>query len=105
MKRTHNESAIELMSEKSVMFINDMSAIMACNMMAMHFASEGFLTTTYMSKENGSYEVCVHFDLDHTPTLPEGYLYTSYNITSYDHYFNGKPCRIRCKTYRFSVKK
>lgn len=104
MKRINNELALELKSEKSVMFINDMAAIMACNMMALYFASEGFLTTTHMSKENGSYEVCIHFNLDHYPILPQGYLYTSYTITSHDHYFNGEQHRIRCKTYRFSVK-
>lgn len=105
MKRTNNKFVLELQSEKSVMFMNDMAAIMACNMMALHYASEGFLTTTSMCKENGSYEVCVHFDLNHTPTLPQGYLYSSYNITSHNHYFNGKESRIRCKTYRFSVKR
>ena len=105
MKRTNNEFCIELKSEKSVTFINDTAAIMAANMMAMYFASEGFLTTTYMNKANGSYEVCVHFDMWHTPTLPQGYLYTSYSITSHDYSKNGLNSRIRCKTYRFSVKR
>ena len=105
MKRTNNEFTLELKSEKSVMFNNDMAAIMACNMMALYFASEGFLTTTYMNKENGSYEVCIHFDFKHTPTLPKGYAYSSYDITSHEYYSDGEQHRVRCKTYYFKVKR
>ena len=103
MKRTDNKFAIELESEKSVNFKTDIEAIMACNMMALHFANEGFLTTTSLNKESGRYEVCVHFEMEHTPTLPQGYLYTSYNITSHEYYSYGQITRVRCKTYRFSV--
>ena len=104
MKRTDNKFAIELESEKSVNFTTDIEAIMACNMMALHFANEGFLTTTRMDKNNGTYEVCVHFDLGHTPTHPQSYPYSSYNITSHAYYLYGSTKRVRCKTYSFVVK-
>lgn len=103
MKRTDNKFAIELESEKSVNFKTDIEAIMACNMMALHFANEGFLTTTHLCKENGTYELCVHFDLRHTPTLPQGYLYSSYNITSHEYNSYGETKRVRCKTFSFRV--
>lgn len=103
MKRTDNKFAIELESEKSVNFKSDIEAIMACNMMALYFANEGFLTTTRLCKENGCYEVCVHFDMGHTPTLPQGYLYSSYNITSHEYYSYGQITKARCKTFSFSV--
>lgn len=103
MKRIDNKFAIELESEKSVNFKSDIEAIMACNMMALHFANEGFLTTTRLYMGTGSYELCVHFDLSHTPTLPQGYLYSSYNITSHEYYSYGQITRVRCKTYRFKV--
>lgn len=105
MKRTDNKFAIELESEKSVNFTTDIEAIMACNMMALYFASEGFLTITHLCMENGTYELCVHFDMGHTPTLPQGYLYSSYNITSHDYYSYGEIKRVRCKTYSFRVNK
>lgn len=103
MKRTDNKFAIELESEKSVNFKTDIEAIMACNMMALYFANEGFPTNTRLCKENGTYEVCVYFDMRHTPTLPQGYLYSLYNITSFKSYSYGQIKRIRCKTFSFKV--
>ena len=105
MKRTINKIGITLESETSVMFINDMAAIMACNMIAFYYASEGFLTATQMYKGNGSYEVCVHFDFKHAPTLPKGFVYSSYDITSHEYYSDGEQHRVRCKTYYFKVKR
>lgn len=105
MKRTSNKFGLKLESETSVMFINDMAAIMACNMVALHFASEGFLVATHMYKGNGNYEVCVHFDFKHTPTLPKGYAFSSYDITSHEYYSDGEQQRVRCKTYYFRVQR
>ena len=105
MKRTDNAFSIELESEHGQEYINDFAAISAATMLQMNFAMEGFLCVSHLNKENGCFEVTVHFDLHHIPTLPQGYTCTYYTITSHTHCIGNTPCYVRCKTFYFRVKR
>lgn len=57
-------------------FVNDAMAIMAANAVAMYFATQGYLTSSYFSKRTRSYEVIIHRDVEETIVLPRGYVAT-----------------------------
>lgn len=57
-------------------FINDAMAIIAATEVAMYFANQGYLTSSYLCKRTRSYEVTIHRDVEETIVLPRGYVAT-----------------------------
>lgn len=50
-------------------------------------------------------ELDVHFDMNTYPKNPQGYLFTSYRVSSHEYYRNGKIERVRVKSYSFKAGK
>ena len=101
MKRTSNPYAIELVSDRQEKYINDFNAMAAANALAFAIASQGFLTCTRFDRGNKTFEVCVHFDLQHIPVVPHGYSFTWRSITSSQSSY--RDSRVRCITYFFEA--
>lgn len=57
-------------------FANDAMAIMAANAVATYFATQGYLTSSYLSKRTRSYKVTIHREVEETIVLPRGYVAT-----------------------------
>lgn len=64
-------------------FVNDATAILAATSVATYFATQGNLTTIYLSKRTRNYEVTIHRDLEETIELPRGYVATKQTDIDY----------------------
>lgn len=104
MKRTDNHFQLELISERGMEFINDFAAIAAATQLQMYFAMQGYMVTSHINGENGSYEITIHFSGKHYPSHPQGYNYSEYSLTSQEAWIGKAMKRIRCKSYYFRVK-
>lgn len=84
-------------------FINAATAIMAMQAAQIYYALAGYVTTSSISLENGRCELTIHFDGKPYPTLPNGYLYSTKEITSHVFYsaICGGATRVRCLEFAY----
>lgn len=79
-------------------FINAANAIMALQAAQMYYSLAGYCTSSSINLETGRCELTIHFEGKPFPTLPNGYKYSTKEITS--HYFYSEICggatRVRC---------
>ena len=103
MKKENRNGMIEITSEENEKFINEIAAIMACQMVQMFYAQQNYLTTNSINLQNKRVELTVHFDNLTVPTTPKGYQYTTKKITSHQYWSNvtNNFERVRCIDYEF----
>lgn len=84
-------------------FINKDAAVMAFQAAQVYFIQAGFLTTSYVSLQNASIELTVHFDLPNMPKLPIGYNWSHKELSSNAYYSEADkaPDYVRCLTLRY----
>lgn len=84
-------------------FINAANAIMAMQAAQIYYALAGYLTTSSINIENGRCELSVHFDGKPYPKLPNGYKYSTKEITSHEFYSEvcGGVTRVRCLDFKY----
>lgn len=63
-------------------FVNELTAIMAATALVSHFASQGFCCSCYFNTRCKIIELDVHFGEGRYPNTPQGYLYSSFEISS-----------------------
>lgn len=94
-------------TDKQAEFLNAATAIMALQALQMLYTLQGYLTYSHINVSNGCVELTIYFEGKPFPKLPQGYLYTRREITSFTYWSNQcrKLERIRRVIFRFEFKK
>lgn len=102
-KGKNSAGALFIRSDRNEKFIDQFNAASACQIMALNMVTQGYLTTTYMSPENKTFECCVHIDSKQMPIVPKAYYFTWKEITSHNYFdkYDKTLNHIRCITYYF----
>lgn len=103
MKKERRYGVNHVISEEQAKFVNAAAAVMAMQAIQMLFALQGYLATSSINLEHGKVELTIHFEGQPFPTLPQGYKYTTKEVTS--HYYwsdaDNQQSRVRCVEYTF----